>query len=58
MIRAAWESPPDSAFSGPALTSFSLPNFHFHATTACNILRSKGVLVGKLDYMGALRLKV
>ncbi|MGH6840098.1 MAG: DUF1993 domain-containing protein [Methylocella sp.] len=40
------------------LMSFSLPNFHFHATTAYDILRSKGVPVGKLDYMGALRLKV
>jgi len=39
------------------LMSFSLPNFHFHATTAYNILRSKGVPVGKLDYIGALRLK-
>jgi hypothetical protein len=39
------------------LMSFSLPNFHFHATTAYNILRSKGVPVGKLDYLGALRLK-
>jgi hypothetical protein len=40
------------------LMSFSLPNFHFHATTAYNILRSKGVPVGKLDYLGVLRLKV
>jgi hypothetical protein len=40
------------------LMSFSLPNFHFHATTAYNILRSKGVPLGKLDYMGALRLNV
>jgi len=39
------------------LLSFSLPNFHFHATTAYDILRSKGVPVGKLDYIGALRLK-
>ena len=39
------------------LMSFSLPNFHFHATTAYNILRSRGVPLGKLDYMGALRLK-
>ena len=39
------------------LLSFSLPNFHFHATTAYDILRSKGVPVGKRDYLGALRLK-
>ncbi len=39
------------------LLSFSLPNLHFHATTAYDILRSKGVPLGKRDYMGALRLK-
>ena len=37
--------------------SFSLPNFHFHATTAYDILRGQGVAIGKRDYMGALRLK-
>lgn len=37
--------------------SFSLPNVHFHATTAYDILRMKGVPVGKRDYMGPLRLK-
>lgn len=39
------------------LTSFSLPNFYFHTTTAYDILRSKGVPVGKRDYLGQLRLK-
>lgn len=39
------------------LLSFALPNFYFHTTTAYNILRSRGVPVGKLDYMGSLRLK-
>jgi hypothetical protein len=39
------------------LLSFSLPNFYFHATTAYDILRSKGVPLGKRDYLGALRLK-
>jgi hypothetical protein len=39
------------------LLSFSTPNLHFHATTAYDILRSKGVPLGKRDYMGALRLK-
>jgi hypothetical protein len=39
------------------LLSFSLPNFHFHATTAYGILRAKGAPLGKLDFMGALRLK-
>lgn len=37
--------------------SFSLPNFHFHATTAYDILRSKGVPLGKRDYMGRVKLK-
>ena len=39
------------------ILSFSLPNFHFHATTAYDLLRGKGVPLGKRDYMGALRLK-
>jgi hypothetical protein len=39
------------------LMSFSTPNLHFHATTAYDILRSKGVPLGKRDYMGQLRLK-
>jgi len=37
--------------------SFSLPNVHFHATTAYDILRTKGVPLGKRDYMGQLRMK-
>jgi hypothetical protein len=39
------------------LLSFSLPNFHFHATTAYDILRANGVPLGKRDYMGQMRLK-
>jgi hypothetical protein len=39
------------------LLSFSLPNFYFHATTAYDILRSKGVPLGKRDFMGPMRLK-
>jgi hypothetical protein len=39
------------------LLSFSLPNLHFHATTAYDILRHKGVPLGKRDYLGQLRLK-
>jgi len=39
------------------LMSFSLPNLHFHATTAYDILRMKGVPLGKRDYMGPPRLK-
>lgn len=39
------------------LLSFSLPNLYFHATTAYDILRAKGVPLGKRDYLGTLRLK-
>ena len=39
------------------LLSFSLPNFYFHTTTAYDILRMKGVPIGKRDYMGQMRLK-
>jgi len=39
------------------LLSFSTPNLHFHATTAYDILRGKGVPLGKRDYMGQMRLK-
>jgi len=35
------------------LTSFSLPNFYFHATTAHAILRMCGVEIGKRDFLGA-----
>ena len=38
------------------LQTFSLPNFHFHATTAYDILRHKGVPLGKRDYMGRMKL--
>lgn len=39
------------------LLSFSQPNFYFHAATAYDILRMKGVAVGKRDFMGALRVR-
>lgn len=38
------------------LTSFALPNFYFHVTTAYAILRHKGVELGKRDYLGRLAL--
>jgi hypothetical protein len=40
------------------LLSFSLPNMHFHATTAYDILRMKGVPLGKRDYLGKPQMKV
>ena len=37
------------------ILSFSLPNFHFHAATAYDILRTKGLPLEKRDYLGRLR---
>ena len=36
------------------LTSFAIPNFFFHVTTAYAILRNRGVALGKRDYLGQL----
>jgi hypothetical protein len=52
-----WE-PRTLAFTSETfLLSFSLPNFHYHAVTAYNILRSRGVPLGKRDYEGRLRVQ-
>ncbi|MEM9622424.1 MAG: DUF1993 family protein, partial [Pseudomonadota bacterium] len=40
------------------LLSFSLPNFYFHATTAYDILRMLGTPLGKMDFLGRLRVGV
>jgi uncharacterized protein len=40
------------------LLSFSQPNFYFHATTPYDILRWKGLPLGKRDFVGRVRLKV
>lgn len=37
------------------LLSFSQPNFYFHAVTAYDILRWKGLEIGKRDFLGAVR---
>ena len=37
------------------ILSFSLPHFYFHAVTAYDILRMRGVPLGKRDYEGQLR---
>ena len=39
------------------LLSFSNPNFFFHAATAYDILRLKGLDIGKRDYLGMPRIK-
>ena len=36
---------------GDFLDHLALPNFHFHMTTAYDILRHNGVPVGKMDYI-------
>ncbi len=33
------------------LLTFSMPNFMFHVTTAYALLRSKGVPIGKMDFL-------
>ena len=38
----------------PYLVHFALPNFYFHATTAYDILRACGVVIGKRDFIGAI----
>jgi hypothetical protein len=44
------------AFTSETLIlSFSLPNFYFHVVTAYDILRMRGVPLGKRDYEGRLR---
>jgi uncharacterized protein len=39
------------------LLSFSQPNFYFHATTAYDLMRWKGVEIGKRDFVGTPRTK-
>jgi hypothetical protein len=39
------------------LLSFSQPNFYFHAATTYDILRCKGIPIGKRDFMGKTRRK-
>lgn len=47
-------TPKERKLSGQAyLTSYGLPQFFFHVTTAYAILRHNGVAIGKRDYMGA-----
>ena len=45
-------------FTGQSLLlGNALPNFYFHATTAYDILRHKGVPLGKRDFLGRMRIK-
>lgn len=38
------------------LLSFAQPNFYFHTTAAYSIARHLGVQIGKMDFMGAVRI--
>ena len=40
------------------LNHFMLPNFYFHTTAAYAILRHCGVDVGKMDFLGAIPIKI
>ncbi len=42
---------------GNFLTTFSLPNFYFHATTTYDLLRANGAPLGKMDFLGPLKMK-
>ncbi len=39
------------------LRAYALPNFFFHVTTAYDLMRSKGVSLGKADYLNGLPLR-
>jgi hypothetical protein len=53
------EGDPSRSYTGEAfLFSFSMPNFYFHAVTAYDILRMKGVPIGKRDYLGQMRTRL
>jgi hypothetical protein len=46
-------TPKEKKFNGQSyLLHYGLPQFFFHITTAYAILRSKGIEIGKRDYMG------
>ena len=52
---SSWAPRPLTFTSETFLLSYSLPNFYFHAVTAYDILRTRGVPIGKGDYEGRLR---
>jgi hypothetical protein len=42
-------------FTGTSyLSNFAMPNFFFHVTTAYDILRLNGVVIGKRDFLGEI----
>ena len=49
--------PGKGAVAPEYLSSWGLPNFYFHVTTAYAILRHYGVELGKRDYIGGIELR-
>lgn len=52
---SAWAARTLAFTSETFLLSYSIPNFYFHAVTVYNILRTRGVPIGKGDYECRLR---
>jgi hypothetical protein len=51
-VAVQW-GPTTTSFTAPSyVLTMALPNFYFHVATAHGILRSQGVQIGKLDYLG------
>ncbi len=55
--KSKWVSKRFALTSDTFLLTYSLPNFYFHTVTAYNILRIRGVPIGKGDYEGRLRIR-
>lgn len=52
-VRLPWN--PGTAYRGEVfLLQHSIPNIYFHLTTAYDLLRHNGVLIGKSDYLGPI----
>lgn len=51
-VKLNWTAAGPTFTGASYLLTFALPNFFFHVVTAYDILRSCGVKVGKLDYLG------
>jgi hypothetical protein len=48
--------PGQAAYGVDYLREMALPNFYFHVTTAYALLRTAGVKVGKMDFIGSVTL--
>ena len=53
LFTAVLVSQGEMSFTGKDfVTFFAMPNLYFHATTAYDLLREKGVALRKQDYLG------